>query len=261
MAEGPAWIEAQWPAPPRVRALTTLRTGGVSAGPYAGLNLAGHVGDAPEAVAENRRRLRAALALPAEPAWLRQVHGTRVVEAPAGAGAEADGAWTARPGVVLAVLTADCLPVVLARRDGGAVAVAHAGWRGLAAGVLEAAVAALGGGVVAWIGPAIGAAAYEVGPEVREAVLAADPGAAEAMRPSPRAGRWRLDLAAAARRRLRRAGVEAVAVCGRCTFREAAAFYSYRRDGVTGRMATLAWIEPGRSHGLSWVPSPAEEAR
>lgn len=242
-SEGVRWVMPDWPAPANVRALTTLRTGGVSRGPYAGFNLAGHVGDEPGAVAENRARLHRAAGLPDEPRWLVQVHGTAVVDAAtAHAGTEADAAFAVTPGVVCAVLTADCLPVLLCDRAGTRVAAVHAGWRGLADGVIEASVGALGGeGLLAWLGPAIGPAAFEVGDEVRARFLDHDPGAADAFRGTER-GRWLADLYQLARRRLASAGVTAIHGGGRCTYREAGAFYSYRRDGTTGRMATMVWL-------------------
>jgi YfiH family protein len=259
----PALLRPEWPAPVAVRTAFTLRAGGVSAGRYASLNLGDHVGDAPRAVAENRRRLAAALRLPAEPLWLAQVHGTTVLAADdwvaagepgaTGQGAtghgvapQADGAVTRRAGCVLAVLVADCLPLLLARRDGGAVAVAHAGWRGLAAGVIEATVAALGAPgeeLLAWLGPAIGPAHFEVGEEVREAFCQHDPQAAHALVRNAR-GRWQCDLPLLARQRLAALGVRGVYGEGRCTYGEPDAFYSYRRDGATGRMAALIWLAP-----------------
>lgn len=235
------WIAADWDAPPGVCAGVSLRTGGASEGPFASLNLGAHVGDAADSVAENRRRLRAQSGAPAEPGWLRQVHGTGVVSLPGKSVPEADAAVTREPGVVCAVLTADCLPVVLARRDGRAVGVAHAGWRGLAAGVLEATVAALGGGeLVAWFGPAISQPAFEVGDEVRAAFVAQDP-ASSACFETNAAGRWQADLYGLARRRLRHAGVFEVGGGGHCTYAERERFFSYRRDGQCGRMATLVW--------------------
>ncbi|HET7569240.1 MAG TPA: peptidoglycan editing factor PgeF [Gammaproteobacteria bacterium] len=233
-------------APPGVRVLTTTRDGGVSVGPYSSLNLAGHVDDDPAAVAENRRRLVGALALPGDPAWLEQVHGTRVLELhdepPT---APADAALTRKPGVVLAVLTADCLPVVLAASDGSAVAVVHAGWRGMAADIIEAAIEALAVApdrLQAWLGPAIGPAAYEVGADVRAAFVDRDAGAAAAFM-AGRPDKWQCDLYALARRRLAAAGVEAVSGGGFCTYSDRERFFSYRRDGQCGRMATLAWLE------------------
>jgi polyphenol oxidase len=242
-------IHPEWSAPAAVRAVFTTRAGGVSKGSFASLNLGAHVGDAPGAVAENRRRLSRGLGLPAEPAWLRQVHGTAVLDLDSGAGhagGEADASISRRPGAVCCVQVADCLPVLLASRDGRVIGAAHAGWRGLAAGVLEATVAAMGvapAGLMAWLGPAIGPAAFEVGGEVRAAFMAADPAAAEAFQPNP-AGRWQCDLVHLARQRLRRAGLTALHGGGACTFSTPGRFFSYRRDGQCGRMAALLWIEP-----------------
>lgn len=243
-------IRPDWPAPERVRAASTTRAGGASDGAWASFNLGEHVGDDPAAVAQNRARLRSALALPDEPRWLRQRHTTKVVRADANtATVEADGSVTQAPGVVCAVLTADCLPVLLCDRDATMVAALHAGWRGLAAGVIEAGVRATGvppGELLAWLGPAIGPERYEVGDDVPAAVCAADPDARAAFRPSPTgAGKWQADLGALARRRLARAGVPPDAVHGGewCTASDPERFFSYRRDGVTGRMATLIWLE------------------
>ena len=205
----PGFLAPGWTVPARVRAAMTTRIGGVSAVPYASFNLASHVGDDPAAVLENRRRLRDALDLPAEPGWLEQVHGTGVVVLPAAARAPADAAVTFARGEVCAVLVADCLPVFLAGRAGDRVGIAHAGWRGLAAGVVEATIAALACApeeLVAWLGPSIGPRAFEVGPEVRDAFVAQDAGAAAAFHPG-RAGRWLADLPGLARRRLAAAGV------------------------------------------------------
>lgn len=240
-----SWILPDWPAPATVRAVTTTRAGGVSQGPWTSLNLADHVGDAPEAVAHNRILLGEELGLPAPPCWLQQVHGNRVVPATdRGAPVQADGAHTARRGMVCAVLTADCLPVLLCDRAATRVAAVHAGWRGLAGGVIECAVRALripGSGLLAWLGPAIGADAYVVGAEVREAFVGPQPSAAAAFRPAA-AGGWHADLYALARLRLAACGVPAVHGGHWCTHREVERFYSYRRDGVTGRMATLIWL-------------------
>jgi YfiH family protein len=245
----------QWRAPPGVRALCTTRMGGVSNGPAASLNLGTHVGDAPAAVAENRRLLRDAATLPSEPRWLRQVHGIEVADLdvlPAGSVPEADAALTSRVGTVCAVLTADCLPVVLATADGSLVGVAHAGWRGLAAGVLEAAVAALrsrsapGVGLMYWMGPVISARHFEVGADVRDAFLSAEPGDDSAFA-NGRSGHWQCDLPRLARRRLSALGVADGGGGDRCTYEEEAMFYSHRRDvqhrglATTGRMATLVW--------------------
>jgi YfiH family protein len=242
----PEWIVPRWPAPARARAVSTTRPGGVSRPPYDVLNLADHVGDDPGAVAANREFLAKALGLPATPAWLQQVHGTRVVDASeVTAPVAADAAFAREPNVVCAVLTADCLPVLLCDRGGRAVAAAHAGWRGLAAGVIERTVDALpvpGGELLAWLGPAIGAAAYVVGGEVRESFLAHDPAAAAAFRPAAGGG-WHADLYQLARQRLQRHGVTDVYGGEFCTFQEPARFYSFRRDGVTGRMASLIWLQ------------------
>ncbi|HEU4663587.1 MAG TPA: peptidoglycan editing factor PgeF [Dokdonella sp.] len=238
-------IVPDWPAPANVRAcVTTRRLPGRSAPPFEPCNLGERNGDAPDAVAANRAALRSLLGLPAEPRWLRQVHGTHVIDVDAGeCERDADAAVTRRPGVVLAILTADCLPVLFCRADGGAIAAAHAGWRGLAAGVLEAALARLGAGRVhAWIGPAIGARSYEVGADVRDAFVATDDAADACFAPT-RPGHWSCDLAALARRRLARAGVDSVHGGGFDTFTDAR-FYSYRRARDTGRFASLVWIAP-----------------
>lgn len=241
-----AWLRPDWPVAAHVRALSTYRTGGVSEGRYASLNLGGHVGDAPQAVAENRARLKRAAALPGEPAWLTQVHGTRVCDLDAPADAQpADAAVTRRPGTVCALLTADCLPVLLANEAGTHLAAAHAGWRGLAAGILEATVAALGVGpdsLLAWFGPAIGPQHFEVGVEVRAAFLDRDGGAGAAFRENAR-GRFMADLYELARRRLAAVGVRRVFGGEGCTFSQAERYYSHRRDGTTGRQATLLWRE------------------
>jgi len=238
------WIAPHWDAPAGVAALASTRAGGVSVGPYAGLNLAAHVGDAPLAVVANRRLIAADL--PGEPLWLNQVHGTGVAvaeEAPAGVTADACVART--PDRVLGVLHADCLPVLLCADDASVVAVAHAGWRGLAAGVLEQTVAAMavpGARLRAWLGVAISQGAYEVGPEVRAAFVERDPDAAGAFTPGA-AGRWQCDLHGLARLRLARCGLTRVFGGGLCSYADAQRFYSYRRDGSTGRMATLIWLQ------------------
>lgn len=238
------FIVPDWPVPPNVRALVTTRAGGVSTDPWAGLNLGDHVGDDPAAVAENRRHLRAYL--PAEPLWLRQVHGTRCVDAAwAAPDTEADASFARRPDIVCAVLTADCLPVLLCDATGTVVAAAHAGWRGLAAGVIEATVRAMdvpGDRLVAWLGPAIGPKHFEVGGEVRAAFMAHDPAATAAFVARPD-GKWLCDIYRLARQRLAALGVRRVAGADFCTVRDAARFFSYRRDGVTGRLASLIWME------------------
>jgi polyphenol oxidase len=253
------WLTPDWPVPPGVRALSTLRAGGVSEGAYRSLNLGAHVGDAPERVAENRRRLAAAAELPCEPSWLAQVHGVAVADldardspatsaaAATATAATADAACTRRAGRICAILTADCLPVLFAEEAGQAIAAAHAGWRGLAAGVLEAAVAATGTApsrLLAWLGPAIGPKHFEVGPEVREALLRGDPAAEGAFALNAR-GRHLADLPALARSRLARLGIERIYGGGECTFEHPDRYFSHRRDGQSGRQATLIWIESG----------------
>ncbi len=241
-------IRPDWPAPENVRAFTTTRAGGVSIGPCASFNLGDHVGDDPRAVAENRARLRKEFKLPADPVWLTQVHGNTAVEAAiVTAGVTADASFATQPGVVCAVLTADCLPVLLCDRAGTRAGIAHAGWRGLAAGVIESTVAALGeprGELMAWLGPAIGPAAFEVGTEVRAAFTMRDPGAACAFQ-AGRPGHWFADIYQLARRRLHALGVHAVYGGDLCTFTDSARFYSYRRDGACGRMASLIWMASG----------------
>ena len=241
-------IAPDWPAPPGVRAAFTLRMGGVSAAPFDSLNVGAHVGDAGAAVTENRRRVRAQLRLPAEPLWLEQVHGIEVADLDAARGGAphltADAAIARRAASVCAIQVADCMPVLFAARDGCAVAAAHAGWRGLAAGVLEATLARLAvapAGLIAWLGPAIGAAHFEVGGEVRAAFLAHDAAAAAAFTVNTR-GRWQCDLNALVRRRLSAAGVTAVFGGGWCTYSDPLRFFSYRRAGRCGRMAALIWL-------------------
>lgn len=237
-------LRPQWPAPPQVHACCTTRSGGMSRGPYASLNLGAHVGDDPEAVAANRRLLAEVLALPAAPRWLNQVHSTTAVDA-TGSECTADAAFAMAPGEVCAVLTADCLPLLLCDRAGTRVAAVHAGWRGLAEGVIESALEALalpGAALLAWLGPAIGPGAFEVGDEVREAFLHHDPWAASAFRPAARPGYWLADLYTLARQRLARCGVAQVYGGEHCTYSEPERFYSYRRDGVSGRMASLIWL-------------------
>jgi YfiH family protein len=241
-------LRPDWPAPPGVHAAFTLRGGGTSAAPYDSLNVGAHVADDAAAVSENRRRVRAALLLPSEPVWLNQVHGTHVLDLSAASpgeaqGARADAVITRRAGQVCVVQVADCLPVLLAVEDGSVVAAAHAGWRGLAAGVLEAVVTRLGVApqrLMAWLGPAIGALHFEVGEEVRSAFVAGATGAAAAFSANAR-GRWQCDLPALARQRLATLGVSAVYGGGECTYADAARFFSFRRDGRCGRMAALVW--------------------
>lgn len=241
-----ACIVPDWPAPPTVRAaVTTRHVAGASLPPFDGFNLGARCGDDPDAVAANRAALVDMLALPSAPLWLRQVHGIDVADAHGRACGEepvADAAVARGPGAVLAILTADCLPILFCSDDGAAVGAAHAGWRGLAAGVVEATIARLGvapSRLLAWIGPGIGARAYEVGDEVSGAFVAPDAGAAAAF-VATRPGHWLCDLPALARRRLAAAGVGRVFGGGFDTFADAR-FYSYRRDPRTGRFASLVW--------------------
>ncbi len=239
-------IQPDWPAPATVAAASTTRVGGCSRGPYASLNLGEHVGDERAAVVRNRSVLRTVIRVDQNPRWLQQVHGNTVLDAgDIDAGATADAALTDRPGVPCVIMTADCLPVLLCDRAGTLVAAAHCGWRGLAAGVLEATVTALelrgagAGELLAWLGPAIGQAAYEVGDEVRASFeRAGDP---EAFQLNER-GRWQLDLYALARSRLRSLGLRDVFGGHWCTWSEPERFFSYRRDGQCGRQATLIWL-------------------
>lgn len=240
-----SWITPDWPAPANVRALSTTRQGGFSAGEFAGLNLAAHVDDEPDAVARNREWLRAAARLPAEPMWLQQVHGTTVWTGDDSSPPPvADASIAVTPDRVCAILTADCLPVLFCDTDGTRVAAAHAGWRGLAGGVLGATVAALrvpASRLIAWLGPAIEPAAFEVGSEVLEQFVALDPSHASAFERNER-GRWQADLYALARGELERLGVERTFGGGFGTVGDSR-FYSYRRDKRTGRMASLIWLD------------------
>ena len=233
-----------WPAPSGVRALATTRRGGISRSPWDSFNLGAHVGDDPQAVAANRALLRNEL--PAEPLWLSQVHGTRCVDAAITApGVEADASFTRQRGVVCAVLTADCLPVLLCDDQATVVGIAHAGWRGLAAGVIEATVAAMGEPgmrLMAWLGPAIGPQAFEVGGEVREIFVDRDAQAASAFAACAN-GKWRCDIYQLARQRLHALGIHRTTSADSCSVADAKQFFSYRRDGVTGRMASLIWLE------------------
>jgi YfiH family protein len=237
------WIVPDWPVPSRVCAFITTRAGGVSAGPYATFNVGDLTADDPAAVRANKARLDALL--PGAPRWLRQVHGARVVHADAITSAvEADAAYTATPGLVCAVKIADCMPVLIADRAGTTVAAAHAGWRGLAAGVLENTIGALRvapEALVAYLGPAIGPTVFEVGDEVRTAFCDVDAAAADAFRPL-RPGKWLADLFRLGRQRLARCGVTQVHGGGLCTYSNPQRFYSHRRSAVTGRMAALIWI-------------------
>lgn len=238
-------ITPDWPAPARVRSLQTTRCGGVSLSPYDSLNLGLHVGDDREAVEANRALLGAQL--PSEPLWLEQVHGTRVVEMGAGeASLCADAVVCRQPGRVGAIMTADCLPVLFCNQEGSVVGAAHAGWRGLLAGVLENTLVAMAvpeQTILAWLGPAIGPDVFEVGAEVRAAFLERDAGALSCFKAAEGEGKYFADIYALARRRLQACGIEAIHGGGACTFSDRARYYSYRRDGRTGRMASLIWLD------------------
>lgn len=237
-----------WPAPVNVCALQTTRLGGVSEAPWMTLNLGDHVGDAPAHVAENRAILRNRL--PAEPLWLRQVHGITAVDADFGVNLpEADAAYARLPGHVCAVMTADCLPVLFCDKAGTVVAAAHAGWRGLLGGVLENTLARMSvppSEILAWFGPAIGPDCFEVGDEVRAAFVSHHAEAAQAFKVSS-PGKWLADIYLLARQRLHAAGVLSISGGNLCTVSDAQQFFSYRRDGVTGRMASLIWLAPSGS--------------
>ncbi len=248
-------LQADWPAPPGVRALTTRRHGaGISPAPFAQFNLGNrHAadGDTPANVEHNRQLLQQGLSLPSAPHWLRQVHGTTVLRfdaAPVAGASEpvADAAVTSVPGVVLAILTADCLPVVFAAVDGSEIGAAHAGWRGLADGMLEDTVYAMNTPAEqlrAWLGPAAGPQDYEIGEEVYHAFVGHDPGAEEAF-VATREGHWKVDLFALARQRLQAAGLDPLNIHGGTVSTMADPdLYSHRRDRRTGRMATLVWME------------------
>lgn len=241
-----SWIVPDWPAPPWVCSVVTTRCGGVSAEPYSSFNLAEHVGDDPFAVAHNRKCLNERFKLPSPPRWLSQVHGIDVVDAALiKPGCIADASHSDQAGAVCAVLTADCLPVLLCHRERMHVAAAHAGWRGLAQGVLASAVHAMQvppGQIMAWLGPAIGPSVFEVGEEVYRAFTEQNPAWREAFKPTL-AGRWLADLYQLARWQLHKLGVTAVYGGHWCTYTDAQRFYSYRRDGVTGRMASLIWMK------------------
>lgn len=248
MIERDDFLVPDWPSPVSARALVTTRYGGISKPPYDELNLALHVGDNPAAVVANRALLRRHV--PAEPFWLEQVHGIEVATAKKNGNAPvcADASVAREAGAVCAIMTADCLPVMFCDEQGTVVAASHAGWRGLAAGVLEATLAAMAvtpGRVMAWLGPAIGPDVFEVGDEVRAAFLADDPEARGAFVPRGAEGKWLADIFALARRRLARAGVDKSQIYGGgvCTASENERFYSYRRKAVTGRFASLIWLD------------------
>lgn len=238
-------IVPEWPLPPGVAACSSTRIGGISSGPYASLNLGAHCGDNLDDVEENRRRLFADARMPSAPVWLEQVHGEAVLrlrDEPY-ASKRADAAWSDTPGLVCAVMTADCLPVLFCNQAGSEVAAAHAGWRGLCGGVLEQTVAHFKDrpeNIMAWLGPAIGPQAFEVGNDVRDAFIAKDNSAERAFRPVGE--KYFADIYQLARQRLNNAGVTKIYGGDRCTFTEKRDFFSYRRDRITGRMASFIWL-------------------
>ena len=238
-------IVPEWPAPAGVAACSSTRIGGVSEGAWESLNLGAHCGDDLNHVEENRKRLFAAGQLPSKPVWLEQVHGTAVLSLTGEpyASKRADASYSTTPGTVCAVMTADCLPVLFCNRAGTEVAAAHAGWRGLCAGVLEETVACFADSadnILAWLGPAIGPQAFEVGPEVREAFMAHDPQAESAFRPTGE--KYMADIYQLARQRLTHFGINQIYGGDRCTFSEKGDFFSWRRDKTTGRMASFIWL-------------------
>jgi len=240
------WIIPDWPAPKNVKAVSTTRKGGMSAAPYDGFNLGLHVGDNAEHVQHNRDFLQQELELTLAPAWLNQIHSHRVIDLdkPLNAIVDADGSYTQRSGLACAIMTADCLPVLLCDRAGTQVAAVHAGWRGLAGGIIDAALAkfsAPSSEIMAWLGPAIGPAAFEVGGEVREQFMALDPNAEQAF--VAYGDKWLANLYLLAIQRLQSYGVTQVYGGEHCTFNEPERFYSYRRDPVTGRQASLIWLD------------------
>jgi YfiH family protein len=241
------WLIPDWPAPAGIRACVTTRAGGISIAPFDSFNLGDHVDDDPAAVAHNRALLTSRLHT--LPAWLKQVHDIDVVEASPTEVLQADASWSQTPGVACTIMTADCLPALFCNRQGTQVAAAHAGWRGLAAGVLEAAVDSFADApseILVWLGPAIGPQAFEVGPEVRDAFIATHPETIEAFVPSVNAGKFMADIYQLARMRLAAHGVNAVYGGGLSTYNDER-FFSYRRGARTGRFASLVWIDPPKS--------------
>ena len=239
------WIEADWPAPLRVRAGITGRGGGVSLPPFDGFNLAAHVGDDPEAVSQNRQLLGRNLHLPGEPLWLEQTHSNRVIQVPGADTLQADAVVTNRPGIVCAVLTADCVPVLMSDLDGTRIAAVHVGWRGFSKSILDNTLDQLGRNpaqLLAWLGPHISGESYEVGEDVHEACLAYLPEGDGAFTLNPR-GRLQCSLDRLISLALQRRGVNRINHAGRCTYTEPEAFYSYRREPRTGRMASLIWMD------------------
>ncbi len=238
-------ILPNWPAPKNVKAFASTRVGGFSSAPYQGLNLGAHVGDDPSIVEKNRAWLAQQANMPSAPIWLNQTHSTVVAQmsTPTTQVLDADGVFTSASNVVCSAMTADCLPVLLTNTQGTQVAAVHAGWRGLANGIVENALELFSGEVMAWLGPAIGPQAFEVGEDVLQAFVDFDSQAHQALTPRDVAGKWLADISKLATQRLNKLGITQVFDSGLCTFQDKEDFYSYRRDGVTGRQATFIWIE------------------
>jgi len=255
MSHSSLYLDVVWPAPSHIRALTTLRTGGFSLRDYQSLNVASHVGDEEKAVLANRQILKDKAGLPTEPYWLKQVHGVRVIEAKSFAlnpPPEADASVAFAPGQVCAVMTADCLPLLITDKGGSRVAAIHAGWRGLAAGIIENTVQSLIArpgdlpeDLLVWLGPAIGPKQFEVGPEVYNIFVDADPDASFAFQAKAEQGRWLADIYHLASLRLKKLGITQIYGGDYCTYSDSKRFYSYRRDKTTGRMASMIWIDKG----------------
>ncbi|MGR2667172.1 peptidoglycan editing factor PgeF [Vibrio campbellii] len=238
-------IVPKWPAPKNVKAFASTRVGGFSTAPYQGLNLGAHVGDDLSIVEKNRDWLAQQAKMPSAPIWLNQTHSTVVAQVsdPTTQVLDADGVFTSSSQVVCSAMTADCLPVLLTNTQGTQVAAVHAGWRGLANGIVENALELFSGEVMAWLGPAIGPQAFEVGEDVLQAFVDFDSQAHQAFTPREAEGKWLADMSKLATQRLNKFGITQVFDSGLCTFQDKEDFYSYRRDGVTGRQATFIWIE------------------
>lgn len=238
-------IIPNWSAPNNIKAFTSTRIGGFSLPPFNGLNVGMHVGDDPALVARNREWLQEMSQMPSSPIWLNQTHSTNVIEVKQSTEAvlDADGLFTSSPLVVCSVMTADCLPILITNTQGTQVAAVHAGWRGLAGGIVENAVQQFSGDLLVWLGPAIGTQAFEVGDDVRQAFCDRDSDATQAFFATSAQGKWLANLVKLARLRLAKLGIEQVYSCDLCTYQYSQQFYSYRRDGVTGRQASFIWME------------------
>ncbi len=238
-------IFPNWNVPQNVKAVSSTRIGGYSSGSYQSLNLGMHVGDSPELVQRNRQVFAERAGMPSDPVWLNQTHSTQIVQLnePTRQVLDADGSFTSHSKVICTVMTADCLPVLLCNRQGTQVAAVHAGWRGLAGGILENAVKQFNGEVIAWLGPAIGPTAFEVGDDVVDAFCAVDSAAEMAFQPLKAVGKWLANMDMLAIQRLNHSGVADISSSGLCTYCDSEHFYSYRRDGITGRQASFIWLE------------------